>query len=217
MSRNEGYMEVDPAEVYFTHSRVRPFFSGCGRRLEETLALLVEGRMDIEALPQITVLRGAGGAAGGGRPIIFSLNNRRLWVLKELRAAGKLQNNVVRVRAKDALPRERDRYTASKCSLTATLMGVGSGGGGGGGEDSDGDEDGEGAATMLAPAKAAADVSPPVVLHASILKQVKTLKEKLKTGGKKGERDVQAKMDDFQDQGLLKASDEAALWALLRG
>ena len=196
-ARGEDYRDVDPNDLYFTHSRVRPCFSGCGRRLEDTLSMLVDGTLSIEALPTITVLRGAGGKDG----ILFSLNNRRLWVLKELRRQGKLPGNVVRVRCKEALPRERDRYTAEKCSLTATLMGAGAGG--------DADEGEPSAATTIGPKTVAVTFLP------QALKQVKGLKDKL-VSGKGKERDVQSRVDDLIDAGLLQPSHEAAFWALLR-
>ena len=187
-------MDVDPALVYFTHARVRPLFSGCGRRLEDTLNALLSNSMDIDALPVITVLFGAG---GGGGDLLFSLNNRRLWVLKELRRAGKL--TTVRVRSKEALPRERERYTRDRCSLTATLMG-------GSGSAKDGQED-EQMPKPRASTLTVKDLTP------TIVKQIKTLRKKLESGK---ERDVQASIDDYIDAGDLQADHEDFLWTLLR-
>ena len=107
-----GFVELDPEDVYFTHARVRPFFSSCGRRLDETLADIADGHTRIEDLPTITVLD-----AGDH---YFSLNNRRLWVFKELRSRGIIEK--VRVRVKEALPREKERYTTDRCVLNAKVM-----------------------------------------------------------------------------------------------
>jgi len=194
-------MLVDPLEVYFTHARVRPFFSGCGRRLEDTLAELLAGRMRVEELPVITILYGAGGGT-----MYFSLNNRRLWVLKELRKAGALENNTVRVRTKEALPREKERYTPTKCSLTATIMGP---------SEHKEDEEEESAQKKAVPASVSAPASAPV-WHPTVGKAIKQLQAKMKAGGAKAERDVQARIDDWVDAGLVKASDEDALWECIR-
>jgi hypothetical protein len=71
---------VDPLAVRFAHSRVRPVFSGCGRRLEATLAALSCGALPLASLPPMAVLALPGG-------LLVSLNNRRLWVLQALARA----------------------------------------------------------------------------------------------------------------------------------
>mgnify|MGYP001489250266 CR=1 FL=1 len=52
--------------------------------VKDTLADIVAGRLKVEDLPLITVMSGS---PDGGAPY-FSLNNRRLWVLKQLRERG---------------------------------------------------------------------------------------------------------------------------------
>lgn len=64
----------------FTHARIRPFFSGCGRLIMNTLDDIVSKRIPLENLPMITVISNNG--------FYFSLNNRRLFVLKTLRDQG---------------------------------------------------------------------------------------------------------------------------------
>lgn len=56
-------------------------------------------------------------------PWYFSLNNRRLWVLKRCREEGLLENNriAVRVRA-PASASEAARYTVDKCALDAKFI-----------------------------------------------------------------------------------------------
>lgn len=80
----------------------------------DTLDDIVQNRLRVEDLPTITVI------ANNGH--FFSLNNRRLYVLKALRSRGLLEGNVVTVRMKEALPRELERYTVDRCSLSASLM-----------------------------------------------------------------------------------------------
>jgi hypothetical protein len=108
------YDMIDPINVFFTHSRIRPFFSGCGRRIIDTLSDIESGRLQLEMLPVITILENG--------IHLFSLNNRRLYVLKQLRMKGFLPNNTIRVRIKQANTQESSRYVATKCSLHATIM-----------------------------------------------------------------------------------------------
>ena len=54
-------INIDPVDVRFTHSRIRLFFTGCGKKIEDTLKDLLERRISIEALPLITVVKGLDG------------------------------------------------------------------------------------------------------------------------------------------------------------
>jgi len=103
------FTEVDPAIVYFSHARIRTTFSGCGRKVEDTLTEIVEGRLKPEMLPFITVMfdRATG--------TYFSLNNRRLWVFKECKKRGLLENIRVRVRS------EESKYSSETCALEAKV------------------------------------------------------------------------------------------------
>ena len=89
---------MDPRQVRFQYAKIRPFFSGCGRSVTETLESIRSGDVSVEDLPPIQVLVGP---EEEGEPVYFSLNNRRLWVLKRLREEGGLKNDVVRVRWRD--------------------------------------------------------------------------------------------------------------------
>ena len=108
----DGMIEIDPSVIFFTHARIRPFFTGCGRRVEDTLMDLRNGSLTVDALPKITVICNEGN--------YYSLNNRRLYVLKELRSSGTLM--VIKARLKVALDREKDRYTVERMSLSARIM-----------------------------------------------------------------------------------------------
>lgn len=109
--------------------------------------MLSSGEMNVADLPPIQVIE----RKVDGESIYFSLNSRRLWVLKKLRGEGLLKDGVVGVRVRDIKGKaEMERYTVENCSLTATLMrekerggeeeGDGDGDGGGGGEDNDSDD-----------------------------------------------------------------------------
>lgn len=111
-------IEVDPSDVYFTHSRIRPFFTGVGCAIEHTIAEIAAGKLRVEDIPLVTVLHNGSS--------YFSLNNRRLYMLKHLKERGLLKGGVCKVRLKAMLAREASRYTVQNCVLHATLMGRGS-------------------------------------------------------------------------------------------
>lgn len=48
---------VDPRRVRFQHSRLRPYFSGCGRSVVQTLDDLRQGKLQPSDLPPIQVSR----------------------------------------------------------------------------------------------------------------------------------------------------------------
>lgn len=104
---------IDPQGVFFTFSRVRPKFS-CGRKVVETLDDIRCGRVLIEKLPRITLLFDGQN--------YFSLNNRRLFVYKQLREEGFLRSVPVRIKGVPSTKRMQLKYTPEKCSLTARLM-----------------------------------------------------------------------------------------------
>jgi hypothetical protein len=110
----DAIIDIDPNCIRFTHSRIRPYFTGCGRKVEDTLADIIGEKMSVYDLPKITVILNEG--------TYFSLNNRRLYVLKELRSRGLLDGDTIGVRVKLPLEREKERYTADRCSLVAKIM-----------------------------------------------------------------------------------------------
>lgn len=77
-------MELRPSEIYFTHSKIRGQFTGCGKRLEETLQELIDGTTKISDIPKIKVI------VDPETGKYFSMNNRRLWVFKQLEDRGLL-------------------------------------------------------------------------------------------------------------------------------
>eukprot|EP00700_Malawimonas_jakobiformis_P000842 EC719635.1.p1 GENE.EC719635.1~~EC719635.1.p1 ORF type:complete len:97 (+),score=3.53 EC719635.1:113-403(+) len=92
LSKGEALIQVDPARVRFMHAKIRPVFSD-GRRLEDTLADIVSGKVKVEDIPQIVVIQ-------VGSDQFYSMNNRRLWVFKQLRDRGLLPDNLVTVRVR---------------------------------------------------------------------------------------------------------------------
>ena len=120
MSANakEPIIEVDPRNVRFTHSKIRPQFSGCGKLLEETLAEIVSGKLRPEDLPMITVHLLEDGQT------YCSLNNRRLWIFKQCREMPDLKFVSIKVRLKPLLSskRNQDKYSLVRCSNSATFL-----------------------------------------------------------------------------------------------
>jgi len=110
---SERSASVDPHCVYFTFSRIRPKFS-CGRPVAQTLADIVEGRLKFSDLPPLTLLYDRG--------TYFSLNNRRLYVAKELRRRGLIETVDARVKNVPQTRRMKHKYTKETCALEATLM-----------------------------------------------------------------------------------------------
>ena len=115
-NKTEDLIAVDPARIRFQHARIRPYFSGCGRSVTDTLESIRRGELAPADLPPIQVLRGPD-------HWYFSLNNRRLWVLKRCREEGLLVNNEIMVRVR--VPKseaEAQRYTVENCALEAKMM-----------------------------------------------------------------------------------------------
>lgn len=111
---------LDPRNIRFAHSRIRPVFSGCGRRVEDTLEDIRQGKTSVAALPTITVIEGPPIEKDRNQNWYFSLNNRRLWVFKACREEGLLE--VIKVRVRSLKSNEVERYTVERCSLSAKFM-----------------------------------------------------------------------------------------------
>ena len=110
----EWMEEVDPSIIRFQHARIRPFFSGCGRSVIETLKEASENiEIAKQKIPPIQTLLIDGE--------YYSLNNRRLWVWKECQNKGLVQKIRVRVRNPKS-EAERQRYTPTNCALNAKFM-----------------------------------------------------------------------------------------------
>ena len=123
---SNGFILVDPARCRFQHSKIRPIFSGCGRDVTQVLEDIKSGKTDLQDLPPIQVLVGDySDDDDDGSIWYFSLNNRRLWILKQLRDGGYLekQGNKVKVRVRPPKSQsERERYSIANCALNAKIM-----------------------------------------------------------------------------------------------
>ena len=111
----DAILELDPADIRFAHSKICPNFSGCGRSVLHTLEEIKSGSLRVEDLPMITVVRTSDADE------FVSLNNRRLYVMKEARKLGLCNVVACRMRAVVDSRRERNRYTTGDCSLSAKL------------------------------------------------------------------------------------------------
>lgn len=78
-----GTSDLEISLIHFTHSKIRGTFTGCGKTLEATLKEIKEGVTKIDDIPRIKVI------FDGSR--YYSMNNRRLWVFKQLEAEGLLK------------------------------------------------------------------------------------------------------------------------------
>ena len=121
---NNIYLQTVLHKIRYQHSRIRPYFSGCGRSVMDTMEEIRQGKLEPNALPPIQVLIGPTDDLG---PWYFSLNNRRLWIFKQCYNEGLLDNerynNTIAVRVR--LPKseaERERYCIQNCALEAKFI-----------------------------------------------------------------------------------------------
>ncbi|KAL4484833.1 hypothetical protein ABPG74_020010 [Tetrahymena malaccensis] len=94
MQKKQQTTDLDVGVIHFTHSKIRGQFTGCGKMLEETLKEIKEGTTKIDDIPRIKVIY------DGNR--YYSMNNRRLWVFKQLHAEGLLKTVPVYLEAEKA-------------------------------------------------------------------------------------------------------------------
>jgi hypothetical protein len=71
-------MFLNPTIIYFTHSKIRNRFTGCGKLLLDTYEEIKNNPDLINRIPKIKVI------FDPTRQEYFSMNNRRLWVFKKL-------------------------------------------------------------------------------------------------------------------------------------
>ena len=141
----ETITNLSPDLIYHSHSRLEGVFSGCGKTIEGTLQDLLTGRIPPDAIPLISVLQLP--TPTPDSPRFVSLNNRRLYVFKELHKANKLKDGLITCRCRVATKKEAEKYLKQTLALNARIKkappspgkGVskkltpGGGGGGGGG------------------------------------------------------------------------------------
>ena len=121
--QKDGFAMVDPAQIRFQHSKIRPYFSGCGRSVTDALQQIRDGKLKPTDLPPIQVIVSDEVDESNGKHWYFSLNNRRLWVLKRCREDGLLENNTIKVRLRSPKSAaELERYSVKNCALDAKFM-----------------------------------------------------------------------------------------------
>lgn len=114
-AKSMSLTQIDPKDVFFTFSRLRPKFS-CGRRVEDTLNAIRNNTLRVQDLPPINIL------VDPKTEHMFSLNNRRLYVFKALQEAGNLDTVPARIKTVPQTKRMKDKYSADKCVKVARLM-----------------------------------------------------------------------------------------------
>ncbi len=127
--RRAPLARVRPSEIWFTFGRVNDRFSGCGRRLEETLEEIARGTLRADDLPPIAVVthdvaeddedesesdeddrrRRRDRSKRKKKPTMvrryYSMNNRRLWVLKRCEESGLIEDVGVRLESEETCER----------------------------------------------------------------------------------------------------------------
>lgn len=82
---------LNPNIIYFTHSKIRNQFSGCGRMLYQTLSDLRFNPKMIENIPKIKVVYDQ------ENDRYISMNNRRLYIFKTLYNEGMIKEIPVKL------------------------------------------------------------------------------------------------------------------------
>ena len=124
--KGEGRAFLDPQILRFEHARISRTFSGCGRGVLDTLEDIKQGKLAASDLPKITVVDLGDTMDEDGNPtrLLVSLNNRRLFVLKQCRDLGLLENNTIEVRLRPPpdSKKQREKFTPERCKLVARFM-----------------------------------------------------------------------------------------------
>ena len=130
-NHNKKIVSIDVNIIYFTHSRIRPIFTGCNKLISDTLHEIVNGKISIKNIPLITIIESNGN--------YFSLNNRRLYLFKMLAEMNLLDNNdntvlhnntdvmssnqnMILAYYKKASHKEKLKYIVNNYTLHAKLM-----------------------------------------------------------------------------------------------
>ena len=78
---------LQPSEIYFTQASIRRTFRFSSQTIYETRDAISENRISVDSIPTIKVIKKSGK--------YWTLDNRRLWVFRELDLLGKLPNVTV--------------------------------------------------------------------------------------------------------------------------
>ena len=104
-------INLKPSQIYFTHSKISDTFTGCNKKLKDTLQELSSDIKKIINIPLIRV------QSDGSKYI--SMNNRRLWVFKQLEAMGLLEeiNVYIEYIKKDSKNAKNDHALEAKITF----------------------------------------------------------------------------------------------------
>lgn len=126
LKRGERMEMLDPADIMFSYRKVSERFSGCAETLQETLDEVLDGTVCPKT--DIPVIAGVEWVdKQSGKYMVASLNNRRLWVFKAARDAGKVQTVPVRIKSREECERlvakGSHTFRVDRCTLgPATLI-----------------------------------------------------------------------------------------------
>jgi hypothetical protein len=79
-------INLNPSNIYFTHSRIRQQFTGNGMMVMDSLEECIKNPTQIKSIPKIKVIYDQKSDR------YLSMNNRRLWLFKRLQQEGKLES-----------------------------------------------------------------------------------------------------------------------------
>ena len=129
-NHNKAIVSINVNRIYFTHSRIRPIFTGCNKLITDTLEEIINKKTFIKNIPLITIIENNGN--------YFSLNNRRLYLFKMLAQMNLLgsndnidrdnnvlgcnHNHMIQAYYKEANHKEKLKYIVNNYTLHAKLM-----------------------------------------------------------------------------------------------
>ncbi len=104
---------MNPLNIYFTHSKISPKFTGCSKTILESYNEIKENPMVLENIPIIKVYF-------DGKKY-YSENNRRLYLFKLLANDGIIDNVPVRIEVLKG--KKLEKYLKNTYSLNAKIVG----------------------------------------------------------------------------------------------
>jgi hypothetical protein len=105
--------QLKPSQIFFSHTKISSRFTGCSKKLTETLHELIDCKTSIDTIPKIKVFYWQ----VNDKTKYLSENNRRLWVFKQLESKGLLNQISVRL-VKSTKP----KHIINTYSLTAKFI-----------------------------------------------------------------------------------------------
>jgi len=102
---------MDPLNIYFTHSKISPYFSGCSKSIIDTYYEVIKDPSTLLKIPVIKLYYDGSN--------YYSENNRRLYLFKLLR-----KNNLIReipYRLEILKGKKLEKFKKNKYSLIAQI------------------------------------------------------------------------------------------------